>query len=364
MNKNAECVGNVTGVTPLLNDDVSKVVAKIGLELAALDRTTASGGTPMTDLTKLGAMMHALAPDGVPIGSLAGSMPLVAENAGPPKMAMLPHVEIPSIKLERLPHVVQAPVGLEPAVPRQAADFDKPKTAFIPGHLLSLQSIAARFEQTSAAAPVIRMQQLVPSQPNMMQLSVPIGSEASVTPSITPLPSYYSNLKAFPEIPPVPYSASFETLLPGIGGSPVDIDQASSLAPHWSGTQRDTLSYLSAAGAGPPMDINLHRLSRTLAPAAEHFIAPTDTATPTVASAARAIPDQGMQFDAPSGVSDSSDQKQDAHQSRQGILYMDGAQLGRWVVERLAKYASRPTAGTTGIDPRITASYPGAPVGG
>jgi hypothetical protein len=46
---------------------------------------------------------------------------------------------------------------------------------------------------------------------------------------------------------------------------------------------------------------------------------------------------------------------------REGLLILDGAQLGRWIMDRIARQISRPTAGTTGIDPRVSPIYPGAP---
>lgn len=48
---------------------------------------------------------------------------------------------------------------------------------------------------------------------------------------------------------------------------------------------------------------------------------------------------------------------------RQGILAMDGSQLGRWIIEHLERNASRPGSMATGIDPRITPIYAGAPTG-
>ena len=50
-------------------------------------------------------------------------------------------------------------------------------------------------------------------------------------------------------------------------------------------------------------------------------------------------------------------------QPRQGVLILDGSRLGRWVIEHLERSASRMSAATTGIDPRMTPSYPGAPTG-
>lgn len=47
----------------------------------------------------------------------------------------------------------------------------------------------------------------------------------------------------------------------------------------------------------------------------------------------------------------------------QGDIYLDGALLGKWVVEHLTRSMDRPRAGVTGFDPRLTATWPGAPTG-
>lgn len=49
--------------------------------------------------------------------------------------------------------------------------------------------------------------------------------------------------------------------------------------------------------------------------------------------------------------------------SMQGDVYLDGTRLGRWVADYLSKAVDRPRSGTTGFDPRMTATWPGAPVG-
>jgi len=46
-----------------------------------------------------------------------------------------------------------------------------------------------------------------------------------------------------------------------------------------------------------------------------------------------------------------------------GVIYVDGSRLGRWVTDRLVKAAEMPRATTTGFDPRMTPTWPGAPVG-
>jgi hypothetical protein len=49
--------------------------------------------------------------------------------------------------------------------------------------------------------------------------------------------------------------------------------------------------------------------------------------------------------------------------SKQGMIILDGAQLGRWMFDHLERHASRPGAMTTGFDPRMNAAYPGAATG-
>jgi hypothetical protein len=47
----------------------------------------------------------------------------------------------------------------------------------------------------------------------------------------------------------------------------------------------------------------------------------------------------------------------------QGDVYLDGTLLGRWIVDHLTRSMDRPRAGITGFDPRLTATWPGAPIG-
>jgi hypothetical protein len=48
----------------------------------------------------------------------------------------------------------------------------------------------------------------------------------------------------------------------------------------------------------------------------------------------------------------------------QGDIYVDGSRLGRWITDHLANAAELPRAAMTGFDPRMTPTWPGAPVGG
>ena len=62
-------------------------------------------------------------------------------------------------------------------------------------------------------------------------------------------------------------------------------------------------------------------------------------------------------------VDDEPKSKEGDQEPRQGMLVLDGAELGRWMITYLENQASRPGTMTTGIDPRMTATFPGAPTG-
>lgn len=47
-----------------------------------------------------------------------------------------------------------------------------------------------------------------------------------------------------------------------------------------------------------------------------------------------------------------------------GSLYLDGISIGRWMFDQLADQASRPHVGFSGLDPRLSPAFPGAPSDG
>lgn len=48
--------------------------------------------------------------------------------------------------------------------------------------------------------------------------------------------------------------------------------------------------------------------------------------------------------------------------SMRGDVFLDGARVGRWMSEQMARDAGRPNTGPTGFDPRRSAAWPGAAV--
>jgi hypothetical protein len=83
--------------------------------------------------------------------------------------------------------------------------------------------------------------------------------------------------------------------------------------------------------------------------------------SPLITPRTEAPTDQAMPTDQQRPPSMSRQSPDTAAEPRQGTLILDGTQLGRWIMDRIARQASRPVAGTTGIDPRISPTFPGAP---
>jgi hypothetical protein len=46
-----------------------------------------------------------------------------------------------------------------------------------------------------------------------------------------------------------------------------------------------------------------------------------------------------------------------------GEIFVDGSRLGRWMTDHLVRAAELPRAAMTGFDPRMSPTWPGAPVG-
>jgi hypothetical protein len=113
---------------------------------------------------------------------------------------------------------------------------------------------------------------------------------------------------------------------------------------------------MGAMVPGPPLRLTTNMPTAPIA-------APTDGVgvVPSATAPSFLIDDGFAKPDASQWSSASLEPQQANSEPRQGMLVLDGAQLGRWVIDHLESSASRPGAMTTGIDPRMNATYPGAP---
>jgi hypothetical protein len=65
----------------------------------------------------------------------------------------------------------------------------------------------------------------------------------------------------------------------------------------------------------------------------------------------------------PANSADVDTSSQQTNRPMYAELHLDGAALGRWTLRHLEREITRPQAGATGFDPRMTPSWPGAPIG-
>lgn len=99
-------------------------------------------------------------------------------------------------------------------------------------------------------------------------------------------------------------------------------------------------------------------------------IVPTDTQASDAAPIVSSLSSRSGPYNTDAGKTPISrrvtpeDPIEGASPSVQGTVFLDSASFGRWVVDHLTREITRPANGMTGFDPRITASYPGAPIGG
>ncbi len=355
MNENAKGSVGIPADTALPSNGISGIVAIIQQEFAALDRTVALGGTSLAELTSLGTVLQAVSPYVVPIGAPSGSTSQSAEESGLLALHERRQVEITPTNSARVPPAVHPSVGMNFVVPSKSEAVISSGNAPTPSRPVSSQDVAR--------APITPMPQWPAPAPNTSNSLMPGVTSAPTTPLMQPLVSHYFAPSASPESDRTPLSLSFPTVHSEQGESGPDSAKATPPANGWAKPEREIASNPLVMNALAPTAVAAPPLSRPVMPVLAHSSAPVDAISSADASPTPVAVKRGMQSDAPSATSQSSPNQEVASEPRQGTIYVDGARLGRWVIDRLVKDASRPVAGTTGIDPRVSATYPGASAG-
>jgi hypothetical protein len=208
----------------------------------------------------------------------------------------------------------------------------------------------------------------LPSRPR--SAAAPVEPPSSNLTSVEPLPGYQTPAEpssgyptpvvAVPIAPVIPEVV--QSRRPDVDGSPpakapirTMTDGVGVAAPTESRMQRIVIGAIAPNDAPP---------AATDMPAAQG-IGPPDTASahtiPGTAMTPHAATDPTVQSEG--GQSALAEPQRAESGSRQGMMILDGAQLGRWMIDHLERHASRPGATTTGFDPRMNAAYPGAATG-
>lgn len=304
------------GITLALDNGVATGIAAIRQDLAALDRAVATSTLGLLAMRRLSENLgfSAFAAPAIPPPAHLSPSPTIAE------------LEPPTSSARPLP----APSAVLPA-----------------SHsVLILTAPAALPRESNSLAPSITQQRAPPDRPSAP--AAPTGSAAPFVLGLMPksAPAFRQPVDA----PPVRYLPSEDTVpTPVLSPQPVAV------------------SPIATAFSALPTPI-----AEPTAPSAPRSISPQQSAMPARrASAAPKAPTSqatattrvDAQDRATSPSAATQTQSNPMSGSSHGEIILDGARLGRWMSDRLARAASRPGSGTTAFDPRISALYPGAPSG-
>jgi hypothetical protein len=344
------------GITLALDDGVSEGLAAIRRDLALLDASMDTSVTRLQTLRNLASKI--MVPDDPErtLGHGTVSPPVSSRAAD----------EASSSEAEPAP-IAQAPVPMLPVAKIPVSPSMAPVVAATPP-----ASPAVTIGPIDAAPPRSTTIQSVQSSPPSFQSLAPIP---------LPVPAAMRESPAAPEVPSVP------TVAPSIADRSINFNQigATALAgadlPAVARTTAPadlpTQSPRSAPEPAAPIQ-PAGRLATEPTPAALSFApsAPTSVRKNADQDLPRtsAAPNSPLRAPAPSAAAPPSSTTQtsssvlasnasDAPATVYAEVHLDGTALGRWVIRHLEKQVIRPHAGATGFDPRMTPSWPGAPLG-
>jgi hypothetical protein len=359
------------GTTLAVSHGVPEGIAAIQQDLVLLDRTTAAGAVGLEALIQLAERLRTLGPLGV--------MP-IATRASAPLSEISPTVD-------SRPDLVSVGVG-GPAFSLPARDARRlristraeddtllppsasgPEPATLVSELSLIQSVQMARHRTS-------------QEPGFAAPTAP-GSDLAAT---QVAPAHVRNTSANPEttapadhlpVASAPVSMAPSNAAPNTGLATL-LHAPTATAPAM--TARTTSAPMTtasvAARAAGASGFGLTPTYETMIAAARSqeslLTGPSApmTAPPSSQLASigpigvpqsEAALDQVMPNNVQRASSRSRQPPESAAEPREGLMILDGAQLGRWIIDRIARQASRPVAGTTGIDPRISPIFPGAP---
>ena len=370
------------GTKHVLGHGVSDAIAIVESELTTLDRTVAASAPMLQTITRLGAGLNAFNANAAPIAMPSGTrhlpdVPIEQLSPAMPEQTLAPAASRsdgydrskPTATLDRatpLPSQTKPRTEGSLPLPQQVS---RPEAVTTPHEGPPLTRPTAAQPTGSAIAPATSSPASpLPSRPRSAAAPVepPSSSLTSVEPlsgyrtPVAPSSGYPTPVVAVPIAPVIPEVV--QSRRPEVGAPPsakapimAMTDGVGVAAPTESRMQRIVIGAMApndapqaatdmpaAQGAGPPDTVSAHTKLGTP-------MTPRTTTDPTVqpegAQSALAEPPR-----AESG-------------SRQGMIILDGAQLGRWMIDHLERHASRPGAMTTGFDPRMNAAYPGAATG-
>lgn len=349
------------GIKLALQDGVSEGIAAIRRDLGSLDQAIAQTALRLDQLQRIGAQALTASRDqpGQAVPSLSARRPA------------LPVTPSPLVE----PEPMAAPVGVQAATPAQSP---LPRHPAEPAVVVAASRAAAgepglvppaAMPRPDAAAPAVATRltpimvdaarpSSVPPLPEQPTFTPPTGAVVMASSPVAAMPRLTTPILQTPddwtqkgERPREPTSARPAGLLSSIP----EVATAPPRQPFVEPAQRDRVRRIG------------HRHSETrevgmrdsapavVVPAAR--VATVPAKMPTFVSATPSMAPQASSSYAPPAAS-----SQVKETSMRGDVFLDGARVGRWMSEQMAREAGRPNTGPTGFDPRRSPAWPGAAV--
>jgi hypothetical protein len=371
----------MVGVTLALNNGASEGVAMIRAELAMLDRTVADSMAMLERFVTLGKGLHALNSEMAPITIADTGQYSSARPAMQPEPTELRRGTQTRGGGNIVTDMRLGPTGIGRAV-------SSPRPFNIPG-FLEISNPARPSPTDLSVAPVTSMPELQPGAPGTPPSSGPIKLISAANSSALSAAWDASSVG----LPPTLAPELFATMSSAVssGGDALNVPFASMTAfiptagysADWTQPNADApLRSISVGTIAPPPSMTwpgsgaaTQEFTQSMSPVRNDVSPPVSPIHATANTVAGTDPEAETPFvtsktwQPPVGASwqpptaGSSRPPATASEQRQGTIFLDGARLGSWIIDHLAKRASRPISGTAGIDPRINATFPGAPTG-
>jgi hypothetical protein len=322
------------GITLALDNGVSEGLATIRRDLVALNGVVEGGATRLKDLTRAASDLQVGAGVAEPINK-SSIAPAGGHGDG--------SIPVPSDS-PRLDPGLFAP--------------SRPDLLMAANPLMSLFS-------SPAAQPIADVEPMPANRPGItspegralapgVPSSVPVTSQqlgrGATIADFAPI-HYPAQMPSPMPTPTAPSDGSGRDLFTNPGGAPALSAIADAASPP-SPPKRPNIS-ITLGGEPPALRPSLQRVARSRIDPSQSARAPPYDAS---AGAHRPSGDTTLPSAVPPAMEPQS-------ATSQGDIYVDGLRLGRWVTDRLAKAAERPRAAMTGFDPRMTPTWPGAPIG-
>jgi hypothetical protein len=378
------------GITLALEDGVSEGILAIRRDLAALDVAVAGSAARLLELRDLARSLAVPSP---------ADRPIARPAAARPAMLRVQPTLAPTISAE--PQTTQskdeAPRDRRPAatIVRQSMPepTDRPTTATAPdgGDKQPTSPIApaapGKVAPAPAASPAAR-QPIPPTPQPIAQPAVPPAVTAHVVGSRAPDPLAVGKPISPPTAMPSP------TAMPLLYRAAAVSERVAAPALQRPAATIDltppAVSFVPPATPSPVADRKPSVPLSRFEPFGLHAKTPQDaTSIPAPAAPLSSYPDSepliGSQREPTAPVLQAekprftvADRQPDAKRPADNLpsadapqenrpvyaeIHLDGAALGRWITRHLERQIARPQAGATGFDPRMTPSWPGAPIG-